>query len=106
VLYAVTSRLYRSTDAGVTWSVPAGARGRSFSGLATSPAGPGTPAAVYAGRQAPPAVLRSTDRGATWTVLRQGLAPYLPLDVEVDPHDPAQLYLGTLNGGLFTYTLP
>lgn len=105
-LYAVTDRLFRTTDGGVSWSLPAGARGLSFISVAAAPAGPGTPATVYAARQDPPAVLRSTDRGASWTLVRQGLGSYIPLAVEVDPNDPATLYLGTSNGGLWTYTAP
>jgi photosystem II stability/assembly factor-like uncharacterized protein len=106
-LYAVVGQLYRSTDAGLSWHPLPGARGTSFSGLATAPAGPGLPPAVYALRQFPsPAVLQSTDHGETWTVLRRGLRSFSPSILAVDPGDPAHLLLGTGNGGLFSYTVP
>lgn len=106
-LYAVVGQLYRSNDAGLSWHPLPGARGTSFAGLATAPAGPGLPPAVYALRQFPsPAVLRSTDHGETWTALRRGLRSFSPSVLAVDPGDPAHLLLGTGNGGLFSYTVP
>jgi hypothetical protein len=106
-LYATTTGVYRSTDAGASWSLLP-ARGRLFISLATAPAGPGRPAALYATRWdviTPTAVMCSTDRGETWTVLRQGLDTYIPGLVEVDPTDPRRLYLSTVERGLMTYTL-
>jgi hypothetical protein len=48
----------------------------------------------------------STDRGATWTALRRGMDSYTPVSLEVDPTDPRRLYVGTLQRGLMTYTIP
>lgn len=104
VLYAVTDRLYVSTDTGVSWSTGGGPNYLSAS-VVTLPTGPSTPAAVCSARPNVPAVLCSTDQGETWTIHRQGLGAYTPLVLEADPNDPAQLYLGTFNGGLMTYTL-
>ncbi|HEY0555706.1 MAG TPA: hypothetical protein VGG20_15725, partial [Thermoanaerobaculia bacterium] len=59
VVYAIAvDTLYKSTDAGMTWTVLAGP---NLQVVALDPAHPGT---VYAGGQI---LLRSTDGGGTWT---------------------------------------
>lgn len=109
-LYAVTDRLFRSTDAGLSWTPAPGLTGSSFLTVATAAAssgsGPGTPGAVYTAHQFPfGMVLRSTDRGQTWRPVRFNLQPAIPLVLEVDPGIPAHLLLGTQNRSLLTYTL-
>jgi photosystem II stability/assembly factor-like uncharacterized protein len=107
-LYALTSGVYRSTDAGLTWQLLP-AWGRLFTAIETSPAVPGRPAALCAARWDvvhPSAVLCSTDQGATWTVLRRGLDTYTVISLEIDPTDPRVLYVGTFERGLMTYTIP
>lgn len=105
-LYAVTAQLFRSTDAGASWTLAPGLAGFPYVTVATSPAGPRTPATVFTARQLPaPSVLASSDHGLTWTPLRRGLAPAVPRVLEVDPHDPAHLLLGTENESLLSYTL-
>lgn len=100
-LYAMTGRgLYRSTDAGASWTLlPLEG---SFTALAVAPS---SPPALYVAQQGR-GVLRSTDRGETWTPIRRGLGVRHVLRLVVDPHDPETIFAGTLNGGIFTYTVP
>ncbi|HYG62632.1 MAG TPA: hypothetical protein VEL74_08625, partial [Thermoanaerobaculia bacterium] len=110
VLYAVTTRLFRSTDAGLSWTPAPGLGGFSYVTVATAAAssgtGPGAPAAVYTAHQAPfGMVLRSTDQGETWRPVRFNLQPAIPQVLEVDPTNPAHLLLGTQNRSLLSYTL-
>ncbi|HYG64692.1 MAG TPA: hypothetical protein VEL74_19080, partial [Thermoanaerobaculia bacterium] len=105
-LWASTSLdLYRSTDGGASWrrvrsALPDGV----FTHLAAAPG------AVYATLQGmgndPSAVLRSTDGGETWTPLQTGLGFRIPSVLEIDPHDPDHLLLGTRGGSLLTWTEP
>lgn len=107
-VYALTpSFLYRSTDAGLSWQQMPRSYRIAFSRLVTAPAGSQTLPALYGVRQSPfPAVLRSLDRGETWTPLRRGLGRNSPSVLVIDPTDPAHLLLGTSHGGLLDYTLP
>lgn len=87
--------LYRSTDAGVTWTrltagLPAGPIGRP--GLAVCRSRPGTVYAVIEGAEG--GVFRSTDGGTTWT-RRNTMAPSSMYygQVRCDPRDPERVYV-------------
>ena len=101
---AVAAPSWLRSSTAVSESKPSSRKGLAAS-TASAEACPSTPAAVCSARPNVPAVLCSTDQGETWTIHRQGLGAYTPLVLEADPNDPAQLYLGTFNGGLFTYSL-
>lgn len=94
--------VYRSTDAGASWTRVLAANGGAFVDLAA------TTSAVYVALQGsfngPSDVLRSTDRGRTWTSLRAGLDARIPQVLTVDPGNPARLLLGTMNGSILTWT--
>jgi photosystem II stability/assembly factor-like uncharacterized protein len=101
-VYAATeSGLYRTTDAGLTWTRVPGLSG-GVTEVGTSPTTPTTVYAFLSGF----GVLRSTDGGGTWAPARRGLAPIPVLDLVVDPTDPRRLYAGTLTRSVFTYTEP
>jgi hypothetical protein len=91
-----TGGIYRTADGGLTWT-------NANTGAITAPTGdagwyavetfafaPSDPNRVYAG--ALHGVLRSSDRGITWTA-----GPFLKLTgvVAVDPTDPARVYAGS-----------
>ena len=112
-LYAATTYgLYRSTDNSLSWQAVTSSRGGGD--VVAAPGGPGTPPAVYTvlGGYSTTfsffysVILRSTDGGATWTQIGRGLRGFSPSVLAVDPHDPAHILTGTVNGGLFSYTVP
>lgn len=92
--------LLRSDDRGETWSV-VGPRELLIQDLAVAPWDPDTVYAAVARR----GVLRSTDGGATWETLHNGLARMDRLDVRgvtLDPWHPGRLFTwGADKGGLF-----
>jgi photosystem II stability/assembly factor-like uncharacterized protein len=101
-LYAATDKgLYRSIDAGKTWKLLPG-MAAEVTRVVTAPT---TPTAVYAFLTGF-GVVRSTDRGQTWTPARSGLGALPLLELVVDPGDPRHLYAGTATRGLFEYTQP
>ena len=102
ILYVGTEDgLYRSPDAGRTWTRLPGIAGE-VRGVAFAPT---TPAPVYvAGPQV--GVRRSTDGGQTWTPLGNGLDGILVNTLAIDPQDPGLLYAGTYLHGVFTYEEP
>lgn len=100
--------IYRSTDSGLTWTlvsrIPGNLESSLVADLTASP-----PAALYLVRQtfgSPSSVLRSLDEGRSWTPLRTGLGVRIPEVLVVDPGDPRQLLLGTLNGSVLSWTEP
>ncbi|MBI3362645.1 MAG: hypothetical protein HY023_16210 [Chloroflexi bacterium] len=98
-----SDELFKSTDAGATWS-PADA------GLPTDPSiralaiDPRTPSTLYAAIHYPGSVFKSTDAGATWN---RADDMGLPADVFIqaliiDPGRPTTLYVAVgLRGGVF-----
>lgn len=85
----------KSTDGGDTWSTLTGpASGGFFQDIAFAPSSPTT---VYAaGNASFKALLRSTDAGATWTAIQNGLPPSLG-NLAVDPLQAGTIY--TASGG-------
>ena len=101
LLAGTDTGLFRTTDAGLTWTKVPG-----FSAeVNTIVAAPATPTAFYV-HLAGFGVQRSTDSGVTWTPARRGLAPVPVSTLAVDPHDPRLLYAGSLTRGVFTWTEP
>ncbi|MDQ2980614.1 MAG: hypothetical protein M3R62_15505, partial [Acidobacteriota bacterium] len=87
--------VYRSLDAGATWSPANGAiEGLAVTALATDPTG----AVVYAGT--PSGVFRIARGGNTWTGVNEGLAEVVNAIV-VDPRSPSTVYAGTLGDSVF-----
>jgi photosystem II stability/assembly factor-like uncharacterized protein len=104
--------LHRSTDGGGDWR-PVDDAALADASVTAVAVNPGDPDEWWAGTE-PSAVYRSTDAGATWE-RREGLTdlpsasgwsfPPRPDThhvrwVEVDPHDPAHLYVGIEAGAL------
>jgi len=103
--------LYRTTDGGASWTrVGSAALPESVTSVTVSPRDPDV---VYAGTE-PSAVYRSTDGGDTWTELAEltdlPSAPEWSFPprpdthhvrwIEVDPADPAHLYVAVEAGAL------
>jgi photosystem II stability/assembly factor-like uncharacterized protein len=95
--------LYKSTDGGVTWVPLQGPVSQAW--ILDIAIDPITPSTVYAsGMYFPgeadrqPGVFKSTDGGATWTQLRQGLPSNTSDDtartIAIDPAHPGTLYAG------------
>ncbi len=74
-------------------------RRASISALAIDPANPMT---LYAGTSGD-GVFQSTDRGANWSVINNGLTSLNVRSLAIDPTDPMTLYAGTV-GGVFQST--
>lgn len=101
LLAGTDTGLFRTTDAGLTWTkVPGFA-----AAVNTIVAAPATPTAFYANLEGF-GVQKSTDGGVTWTPARRGLAPVPVTTLSVDPSDPRQLYAGSATRGVFEYTEP
>jgi photosystem II stability/assembly factor-like uncharacterized protein len=101
-LYAGTYYgIYKSTNGGGNWSLIN--TGLTSSGVSKLVIDPVTPATVYAvtvgaydGSEAP-AVLKSTDRGTTWSRLVTGMLSSIS-DFAVDPVSPTTLYMAGYGG--------
>jgi len=92
------SSLWKSPDLGASWQpaengLPGGAA------LYQLAADPRRPATLYAATEK--GVFVTDDAAASWQPLNAGL-PVPVLSLAVDPHDPRQLYAGSLFRGLFT----
>jgi len=93
-LWASGQSVYRSTDAGVTWTPVRS--GGSFRSLAVAPSAPAT---VYAGT-AFGSIHKTTDGGATWTALG-GPASDRVATIAVDPATPTTVYAGYEDFGVY-----
>jgi hypothetical protein len=114
-LYAGTALgVFVSSDAGATWSRPAG--GTPPGRVQTIAVDPTNSLVLYAGTLTPNGVAsigiyKSTDGGASWTSISDGLIdPFTgiaPLDVAalaIDPHSPTTLIAGTRFSEIFKST--
>ncbi len=95
--------LAKSTDRGATWSTPATGIPDPIVSIAIDPTSPATlylatarpgPQPRQISNTGPGGLWKSTDGGATWTDLRNGLADMWNA-VVVDPHAPGTLYAAT-----------
>jgi photosystem II stability/assembly factor-like uncharacterized protein len=80
-----TSGLYKSTDAGATWSVLS-----SIVGVNTITVDPQNPSTLYV--SASSGLVKSSDAGTTWTVASTGLPTAYVQALVIDPVTPANLY--------------
>ena len=94
-LYATGFDLYKSTNAGVTWA-PVLAAG-DFRSVTVDPSTPGT---VYAGTLFG-AIAKTTNGGASWTWLGNGLASDHVEAIAVDPTSPSVVYAGLEDFGVY-----
>ncbi len=86
------SRIYRSTDGGVTWTSTLG--GATY-GLLVDPTDGRIWAADYG------VITVSADGGATWTAVIDGLTDTYVVALYLSPLDPGALYAVTNSAGLF-----
>ncbi|MCP3960310.1 MAG: hypothetical protein GY719_20905 [bacterium] len=99
--------VYRSDDAGATWTSLNNGPLNDFSDVQALAIDPLTPTTVYAGGISDQSFgggdgfYRSTDSGATWTTLVDGLIPAAVRSLVIDPTTPSTLYAGTRGGGVF-----
>ena len=108
ILAASTQGLLRSTDGGETWGFY-GNVNVSFFTLVTDPASATT---LYAGNISGAGIYKSTDGGAHWVAINNGLpanqgatgALPLVLCLAVDPAHSTTLYAGTYGNGLYRST--
>ena len=99
IAYAGTgSGLYKTTDAGASWTHVAGVTGRPVSALAINPRSPRILfAAIFGGP-----LLRSEDHGVSWTATPS--APVTVLSIAFDPARPQTVYAASLDQGAFKST--
>ncbi|MCP3960309.1 MAG: hypothetical protein GY719_20900 [bacterium] len=99
--------VYRSDDGGDSWTSLNNDPLFDFSDVQTLAIDPLTPTTLYAGGFGDQefgggeGLYRSTDGGATWTTLVDGLLPRAVSGLVIDPTTPSTLYAGTRGGGVF-----
>ena len=71
-------------------------------GVQTLAIDPTNPSTLYAGTDG--GVFTSSDMGANWVALNNGLTTLGVLALAIDPSDPSTLYAGTAGGGVFKST--
>ena len=99
VVYAGTSHgVAVSTDGGSNWSRQTSTSLSEVSSFVTGEAGTVLAGSLDRG------VLRSTDRGAHWAPANAGLTAVSVMAIASDPSQPATVYLGTYESGLFRTT--
>jgi photosystem II stability/assembly factor-like uncharacterized protein len=87
---AYTATIYKTTDAGLTWSKVLDESGGAFyiSHIAIDPSSPST---VYAGSNG--VIFKTTDGGATWKSIKYGGATVMAL--AIDPKNSSIVYAGS-----------
>lgn len=99
-LYALTQtapvHAYRSTDSGATWTFAG-----DLPAIGRLTVDPSNPMVLYAA--AYPALLKSTDGGATWNPSNTGLPSSANL-VRIDPTSPSRVYAATADSGVYVST--
>lgn len=110
-LYAGTDRgeLATSLDGGVTWSFRTDPDPFGLNAPAIVLLDPTTPSTLYVGfvessafPGTTPGVLKSTDGGASWEGVDDGIESFPIFSMAMDPQNPAVLYLGTRGAVLQT----
>jgi hypothetical protein len=90
--------VYQSTNSGSSWTLLSDLG--YVEALAVDPIAPST---LYAGTS-PGGVFRSTDGGASWSAVNDGLPDLHVTTLVIDPHTPNTLYAGTWQSGVFQST--
>ncbi len=100
---SIGSGVYRSPDAGVTWSASSTDL-TNLSGLTINALliNPDTHTTLYAATSA--GIFVSTNSGGNWTPLNTGLTNLSVNSIAMDPSDHSVLYVGTNGGGIFKST--
>lgn len=101
-VYAGGSSLFKTTDAGVTWTDVGTGIGRAVSAVGVDPTNPST---IYAGTVG--GMFKTLDGGAHWSLISNGISFVDPWNmtsavsaIVIDPTDPLTLYAAT--GGFGT----
>jgi len=111
-VYAVNPNgpMYKSTDAGATWSTIASPPGQGANAFAFGINAP-NPTTIYAaggffGGGVLNGVFKSTDGGASWSAVNSGLSNTRVSTLAIDPMTPTTIYAGTSDGsgGVFKST--
>jgi photosystem II stability/assembly factor-like uncharacterized protein len=91
-------KIYRSTNAGLTWlAANPGHYAAYYSDFALGVA-PSAPTHVFAGGQG---LYRSTDSGASFAFIPNGIEGGITYSIAVDPSDPQSFMVGTDAAGVF-----
>ncbi len=85
-----------TASGGVNVWTTSGPKGGDTRALAIDPT---TPSTVYAGSYGR-GVIKSLDRGGSWSETNAGLTSDLVLSLAIDPSAPATIYAGTQQGGI------
>jgi len=105
-LWAATNRgVYKSTDAGVTWSLK---QSGAFIDMEMKPGDANTLYASTSVLGTPfPQIFRSLDSGESWTLIQTFTIDEFRCDLEVSPDDPSVVYaaisMSDYNGGYVDY---
>jgi len=94
------SGVYRSTDAAMSWSASSGI-GSPVRGVAADPS---NSSVVYAGTEglfSAAGIFKSTDTGATWSPMNNGVGNATVLTVLVSRTNPSIVFAATQGGGIF-----
>ena len=97
---STTIGVFRSTDAGASWSGTGPISGQPFWAVAVAPNDPDT---VYAGTTTS-GLFKTTDGGANWVAISEGLTNRNMRSIIIHPQDVNTLYAGTNGGGVFKST--
>jgi len=93
-----TNSLYRTTNAGASWTLVLGLGSTVFRALAIDPV---NTSITYAGTSA--GIYKTTNGGNSWSLSNQGLTTVDIQAIAVNPTDPNIVYAGTY-GGMFRST--
>jgi len=94
--------VYRSVDAGATWTAVGGLSAKPITALATPPTRAGV-AIVGTGGDG---VQYTTDGGMSYRTLNGGLESLSIASLAFDRGDPTVVYAGTVSGGVYRATIP
>jgi photosystem II stability/assembly factor-like uncharacterized protein len=94
--------VYRSIDAGASWSATAAFSTKPITAIATHPTRAGVALAGTGGD----GVFYTTDGGATWRALNGGLESLSIGALAYDRGDATVAYAGTVSGGVYRATIP
>lgn len=94
---------FKSSDGGTTWA-PTADRSNAPLTMAIDPTNPNVVYVGVNGNGGGGAVRKTTDGGATWSVVSTGIPNAAVFSLSVDPRDPRVLYAGSTGSGAFKST--